>query len=117
MFANSLFLRSELLYNGGYSETRAPTAQLLQPPSADNLFIAKTAGFLDASYPVHPLVSASMSTLISFDRSLFIFIPSVSMSVTENIDFLLLSQILQGDVLTDATDTPTLFFARLTWSY
>jgi hypothetical protein len=117
MFANSLYLRSELLYNGGHSQTQSPTAQLLHPPAADNLFISKTAGFLDASYPVHPLVNASFSTMVSFDQSLFIFIPSISVSVTENLDFLFLSQVLQGEMLTDATDTPTFLYARLTWSY
>jgi hypothetical protein len=117
MFPSSLYVRGELLYNGGYSKSQSPTAQLFQPPSADNLFVSKTAGFLDFSYPVHPLVNAELSTIASFDRSLFIVIPSVSVSLSENLDFLLLSQILQGDILTKVTDTPTYFFARLTWSY
>lgn len=117
MFNNSIFLRGELLYNGGFQRSRNPAQQLLEPPRANNLFVAETAAFLDASYPFHPLINGSLGTMLSFDRSIYVIIPQVLFSVTDNIDFLLLSQLLYGDVLQDATPTPNLFYFRLKWSY
>jgi hypothetical protein len=117
MMPSSLYLRSELLYNGGYSEVNAPLANLIQPPSADNLFIAKTGLFLNGSYPVTPLVNTSLSIMASFDRSLFIFIPQMSYSLTQDIDLMVLVQSLKGNVFSDVLDTSNLLFFQLKWSY
>jgi len=117
MFSNGLYLQSEILYNGGYQKRVAPLANLTQPPSADNLFIAKTGFFVDGSYEISPLVSGQLGFMGSFDRSIFIAIPQVSISVTENLDFLLLSQLLKGTTLNQSIETPNLFFFRLKYSY
>ena len=42
MFSNGLFLSSEVLYNGGFTDSSNSLAQLTQPPSLRNLFIEKT---------------------------------------------------------------------------
>ncbi|MGD8749445.1 MAG: hypothetical protein PVI44_13355 [Balneolaceae bacterium] len=117
MFSNGIYLQSEFLYNGGYNSLSAPLANLIQPPSADNLFVAKSGFFINGSYQVNPLISAQLGLMGSFDRSIFIPIPQISISVTENVDFLLLSQLLKGSALNQITDTPNLFFFRLKWSY
>lgn len=117
MMPSSLYLRGELLYNGGFDEVNAPLANLIQPPSADNLFIAKTGLFLNGSYPVTPLVNTSFSMMASFDRSLFIFIPQLSYSLTQDIDLMVLIQSLNGNVFKDVLETSNLFFFQLKWSY
>lgn len=117
MFPSGLYLQGELLYNGGYKRQRSALQELTQPPSADNLFIARTGFFLNSSYQLHPLVSGNLGIMGSFDRSIFIFIPQLSVSVSENMDFLLLSQLLKGTVLDQFTNTPNLLFFRLKWSY
>ena len=117
MLSNGLYLQSELLYNGGYDQRRNPLNTLVKPPSADNLFIAKSGFLINGSYQIHPLVNGSLSFMGSFDQSIFIAIPQVSISVTENIDFLVLSQLLKGAVFRQAVPTPNLFFFRLKWSY
>ena len=117
MFANSLYLRSELLYNGGWREAFNPAATLRRPPSAKDLFIAKTGAFASASYPVHPLVNVSLSAITSFSRPIFIAIPEATVSLAENWDATVLAQVLQGEVLTGATDTPNILYARLTYSF
>jgi hypothetical protein len=117
MLPSGVYLQAELLYNGGYNSQRNPLNTLVQPPSADNLFIAKSGFFLNGSYQIHPLVNSNLGFMGSFDRSIFIIIPQVSVSVTENVDFLVLSQLLKGSVFSRSIETPNLFYFRLKWSY
>lgn len=117
MLPNSLYFQSELLYNGGFQKQNMPLTELNRPPSASDLFIAETGFFLSGNYSVSPLLNASFSTLSSFDRSIFIFIPQVTYSLSQNIDLLILSQVLKGNVFSDVLDTSNLFFFRLKWSY
>lgn len=117
MFSNSVYGQAEFLYNGGYQKQGSPLFELIQPPSADNLFIAKTGYFLNTSYPVTPLTNIGGGILGSFTRKMVIFIPQVSYSVTENIDFMVLAQILKGPVFSEFIETPNVFYFRLKWSY
>jgi hypothetical protein len=117
MLPNSLYLSGELLYNGGYNSTRNPLSQLTTPPTADNLFISKTGFYLNGSIPVSPLTNVSAGILSSFTESIFIFIPQISYSLTENTDLLLLAQVFRGSILDEVTNTPNLLFFRVKWSY
>jgi len=117
MLSSGWYLQGELLYNGGYNQQGNPLNTLVQPPSADNLFIAKSGFLINGSYQIHPLVNGNISFMSSFDRSIFIAIPQITFSVTENVDLLLLSQLLKGAVFRQAVETPNLFFFRLKWSY
>lgn len=117
MMDNGIYLQSELLYNGGYNRRGNPLNTLVQPPRAENLFIARSAFYLGGSYQIHPLVSSNMGFMGSFDRSIFIAIPQITFSVTEDIDLLLLSQLLKGSIFKQSIETTNLFFFRLKWSY
>lgn len=117
MFSNSLYAQSEFLYNGGNRGQGRPVFELLQPPSADNLFIEKTGYYLSASYPLTPLTNISGGILGSFNEKFVILIPQISYSLTNNIDFLVLAQLLKGSVFTDFVDTPNVLYFRLKWSY
>ena len=117
MFSNGLYVSSELLYNGGYSDLGNSLAQLTQPPSPQNLFIEKTGYFVNASGSITPLISASLGTMGSFSTPMIIFIPQITFSLTEDIDLLVLSQLLKGKALDGATATPNYLFFRIKWSY
>lgn len=117
LLPNSLYLQSELLYNGGFEEGRSPLAELNRPPRADDLFVAETGYYVSSNYPVSPLLNASLGILGSFDRSLFVFIPQVSYSLSQNLDLLVLSQLLKGRTFSETIDTQNLFFLQLKWSY
>lgn len=117
MFSNSVYLTGELLYNGGWDRRGDPVSGLTRPPTADDLFIARTGYFANVSYPVNPLTSISGGIMGSFSRPLGIFIPQVTHSLSENLDLLVLAQLLKGSVLDDLTETPNLFYFRLKWSY
>lgn len=117
MFSNSLYGQAEFLYNGGNKGKGSPAFELLQPPSADNLFIAETGYFVNASYPLTPLTNISGGILGSFDRKFVILIPQISHSLSNNIDFLVLAQLLKGSVFSDIVETPNIMYFRLKWSY
>lgn len=117
MFSNSIYLSTELLYNGGWNRAGNPVAELTLPPSADDLFIAKTGYYANASYPLTELTSISGGVMGSFDRPLAIFIPQVTYSISNDVDLLVLAQVLKGSVLVNLTETPNLLFFRLKWSY
>lgn len=117
MFSNSVYAQTELLYNGGYQDQGSPLLELIQPPSANNLFIAKTGYFVNASYPLTPLTNISGGILGSFDKKMVILIPQISRSLTNNIDFLVLAQLLKGSLFSDFVETPNVLYFRLKWSY
>lgn len=117
MFSNSLYLTGELLYNGGWNRPANPVAELTQPPTADDLFMAKTGYFIDASYPINPLTNISGGIMGSFSRPLAIFIPRLTRSLSDNLDLMVLAQVLKGSAIEDFTETPNLIYFRLKWSY
>lgn len=117
MFSNSVYAQTELLYNGGYRAQGSPLFELIQPPSANNLFIAKTGYFVNASYPLTTLTNISGGVLGSFDKKMVILIPQISRSLTNNIDFLVLAQLLKGSLFSDFIETPNVIYFRLKWSY
>lgn len=117
MFSNAIYLSSEFLYNGGWNREVNPVGELMRPPSADDLFIAETGYFINTSFPVNPLTNISGGILGSFDRKIVILIPQISRSAGDNLDFLILSQLLKGEVFTNITETTNVLFFRLKWSY
>ena len=117
MLPNSLYLQSELLYNGGFERQNRPLAELNRPPSADDLFIAETGFYLSGNYPVTPLLNTSLGAMGSFDRSVFILIPQISYSLGQNLDLMVLSQLLKGTTFRQDINTQNLFFIQLKWSY
>ncbi len=117
MFQNGVYGSAEVLYNGGWSRSLNPVAQLTRPPSASDLFIAETGYFLNGSYQLNPLTSISSGVMGSFDSMMIILIPQFTRSLSENIDLLILAQLLKGAVFTDLTDTPNGIYFRIKWSY
>jgi hypothetical protein len=117
MMDNGTYLVGEILYNGGYSDQPGNEAALFQVPSADNLFISKTAYFAQAYGSPHPLVNVSLGLMGSFTDSIVLVIPQASVSVRENLDFLVLAQILRGRELKSLSPTPNGIYLRLKWSY
>lgn len=117
MFSNSVYGQAEFLYNGGYKDQGNTLFELIQPPSANNLFISQTGYFVNASYPLTPLTNISGGVLGSFTKKMVILIPQLSHSLSNNIDFLVLAQLLKGPAFSDFIRTPNVVYFRLKWSY
>jgi hypothetical protein len=116
-FPSSLYLYGEFLINGNWHKNMNPEMILSSTLSPGNLFISRTALFTEIQYPLNPLITATFSGITSTSQKLFIIIPQVSVSVTNNMDFLLLAQILRNKPLEQVLNTPNILYARLKWSF
>ena len=117
VFPNSLYAQVEFLYNGNWDDTQSAAALLTRPLPANNLFIAQTALLVGGSYQIHPLVSLNASAIVSPTDEVYIFVPGLTISLNENLDFLLTAQILRSQQLEQVLNTPNLIFGRFKWSF
>lgn len=94
MFDNSLFLIVEGLYNkeGGRDEFLL----LGEPLSADNPSFSRFQFTTQASYPFSPLLNGSLAFILYPDEEAMYVSPSITYSISQNIDMNLLTQIFLG---------------------
>ena len=116
-FTNGLYVNAEFLYNGNAPSQLNPRALFSESLQANNLFITRTAGFAQATYPVTPLINAGVAIIEGLSNQLTILVPQISYSLTNNIDFLLLSQIIRNHTIEQIFPTPNLVYGRLRWSF
>lgn len=109
MLASGVYVTGEWLHNGGFGRAGGAMA-LNRPPAPENLFPAPGAGYLGATKQIHPLWTVGLGAIDAITRDLWVAIPQTTVSVTENLDLLVLGQIMGG------TDFNAVFF-RLKWSY
>ncbi|MCC5940586.1 MAG: hypothetical protein JJU37_03525 [Balneolaceae bacterium] len=94
MFENSLFLVVEGLYNkdGG----RDQFTLLGEPLSADNPSFSRFQFTVSGSYPFSPVWDGSLATIWYPDEQAVFISPSITHSLTQNIDVNLLTQLFLG---------------------
>jgi len=94
MFENSLFLVVEGLYNkdGG----RDQFTLLGEPLSADNPSFSRYQFTVSGSYPFSPVWDGSLATIWYPDEQAVFLSPSITHSLTQNIDVNLLTQLFLG---------------------
>lgn len=116
---NSLLLQLEVLYNGNRDSATAfsPNQLAGSALSAKNLFVPDLSVFGSASYPVTPLVSCSLSGIVNPKGNLLFIIPSVSISLMENLELGLNGQLLWHYGSGLAYQDMNVLFARLKWSF
>ncbi len=111
-FANSLYLNMGMLYNSASN----PNA-LFQQSSANldirSLSPFEWSVFSQVSYPVHPLLTAAVATLV-FPGEEGVFInPTLTYSIISNLDFDAIGQVY----LTNSSQSAYFLFARLKYSF
>ena len=116
-FANGLYLQGEFLYNGAWQSQLNPAVLLLEPLPANNLFPARTVGFLSVSYPVHPLLTLSYGSIFSPNAQMYIQVPSLTFSLRNNLDLYLVAQLLRNPSLEALSPMVNAGFFRLKWSF
>lgn len=119
-FKNSIFIHGAFLYNSAGTTDSASMGTMMAMDmdiSAKNFTRARYSTFAQISFPVSPLIKASLSGIFNpNDKSAFVG-PSMDISLTDNIGFLITGQIFMGDDNTEFGDYGTLLFARLKWSF
>ena len=91
MFPNSLFLVTEALYNkeGGMDEF----SLLAEPLTPDNPSFSRFQFTAQGSYPIHPLLDASLAAIWYPDEQAVYLSPSATWSVITDLDLRVLAQV------------------------
>ena len=120
-FRNSLALQFEALYNGqqhtdltsiiGFSENSSNAL------SAKNPFLPDFSFFGGITYPFHPLLTGSLSGIYNPVARVYIVIPSLTLSITNNIDLMLLGQVFEAYGPGMPFTNENLVFLRLKWNF
>lgn len=116
-FPNSLYIQTEFLYNGNWRGDQSPAILFIEPLPANNLFPAREILFVGLTYQLHPLISGGLSTILAPGERMFIYVPSLTISLKENIDLLITAQLLRNKELERISPTNNLLFGRLKWSF
>ena len=96
-FKNSLFLQVEALYNGNKNSANIFSIDQLTSSnlSARNLFLPDFSLFCSASYPITPLVNCSLAGIGNSKSKLYIIIPTLNISLSNNLELSFIGQILK----------------------
>lgn len=90
MFSSGLFMVAEMLYNqkGG----RDAFQLIAQRLTADNPTFSKYQAALQLTYPIHPLLDGTLTTIGYPDEESMFISPALTWSVIENLDMRILGQ-------------------------
>lgn len=116
-FPSSLYLQAEFLFNGNWHGGGDAANIFAEPLPANNLYTARTAFFLGGNFQVHPLVNTGLAGIFAPDENLYVFVPSLSLSLRQNLDFLITAQFLRNPSLERLSGTGNLFYFRLKQSF
>jgi len=118
-FKNSLMLQVEALYNGnddamtGMGLVDFSNSQI----GVKQLFMSDMSVFTGLSYTFTPLINGSLSTIINPKNEALIVMPSINISILNNLELLLTAQFLQSMSAEKQDQETTLLFGRLKFSF
>jgi hypothetical protein len=112
---NSLFLQFEAFYNGNEKSGNILSLDQLNSSNINtkNLFLSGYSMFGSVSYPFTPLINGSLAGITNFENKLFFVNPTVSISLKENLELTLTSQIIRFYGESSINQDLTFIFARL----
>jgi hypothetical protein len=120
-FRNSLQIQLEALYNGNPNGNLQTLVNLNEASpnalNAKNPFISDFSFFAGVTYPFLPLLTGTLSGIYNPQNQVYIVIPSLTLSVTDNIDLMLLAQVFQVYQKNAATSNVNFVFLRMKWSF
>jgi hypothetical protein len=119
MFNNSLYIQGELFYNefadqmnfGGFNTF------MRQELSVKTLSFSKWSWFLQASYPIHPLLDGTLALMYYPDLDGYFVNPSLKYSLSDNIQLSAYGQIFTGEFMQNMEETINFLFFRFKWSF
>ncbi len=119
LFSNSLYFNGAVLYSSfGQKKSDLFVVDTRSNLDIKSLSPYRMSTFVQASYPVHPLVNLGLSNIFfPSDASVFIN-PYVTYSVLQNLDLDLISQLYFGENLNgDYHAVSKVVYFRVKWSY
>lgn len=115
-FPNTLNLRLEIIGNTNPMENSG-IQFLTEPVSAKGLINNYISSFVSVGYDITPLVQANLSSIWNIDDGSVFFNPTVNISLNENTDLLIASQIFTGKNNSLYNGLGSFVFTRLKWSF
>jgi hypothetical protein len=121
-FSNSLYLHGAFLFNSSGKAENSEAMNLLalqNDLSAKKLSFGMFELFANITYPISPIVSVSFATMFNpADLSAYIS-PNFSISLQDNLDLLIGSQLLLGKSNTEYASMGNTYaaFTRLKWNF
>lgn len=121
-FPNSIYLHASALYNSLGTTEKGESFSLIDPTmqlSAKKLSIGKYELFGQISYPIGSLLNISAAAMVNpLDLSMYLG-PGISVSLHDNWELYLTSQIMLGDEGTEFAAMGNMYsmFGRLRWSF
>lgn len=119
IFPNNMSVQLEALYNQNAKNININSFQDFygMDMSVKTLSFTEYSIFGQFSYPVTPLINASLSCMYYPEIDGFFLGPTIVYSLSDNMDFSLVSQIFRGEMTPDLMETYVLGFLRLKWSF
>ncbi len=119
MFSNSLFVSFEFLYNsnGKVGKLNSTSNIFNLDYSAKQLSPSRYSLFGSVQYPITPLISTSISSMINpTDGSLFLS-PTAEFSLNEDVYLLITGQFFLGDDFTEWGDYGQFYYLRIKYNF
>ncbi len=117
-FENGFYIHGEALYNGfGGDGPLEPLLLLQQDYSAKDLTPARYLAYGSLAYPFTPLTRGSVSAIVNPGDYSFYLSPSLTWSLSNNVEALLIAQLFYGEEGDVYGSTPNLAGVRVRWSF
>lgn len=115
---NSLYLHGGFLFNSiGATGKSGSMSFFAQNLSAKMLSLYKYSLFVQTSYPLTPLFSASLAGIINPGDGSFYCGPTATYSLGNNLEIMMTGQLFFGDQDTEFGEIGKAAFARLKWAF
>lgn len=118
---NGLYLNASVLYNGGGSDNATsgmnPFQSFMGTLSAKNLMPSRLTYFLQGSGAFTPALTGSLALFYMDGFKTYFYMPSISYSIQENWELMLLGQVAMGDNGLGIEAIGNGVFLRLMFSY
>ncbi|MHB9141041.1 MAG: hypothetical protein ACYC25_04115 [Paludibacter sp.] len=116
-FNNSLIIQAEVLYNQQRKTISSFTDYYNMDLSAKNLSFSKFTAMLQGSYPISALLNLSLAGMYFPDVEGYFVGPSLTYSLTENLEFSILAQSFTGKFSAGITQTYNFAFLKVKWNF
>ena len=115
-FPNSLYIHSEVLFNGDGVSTNAGSSWALALARGE-LLPARVSIYQEFAGDISALVRLSLFGLVNPAEGSFALVPSLTWSVATNWDLLFIALIPEGQSQTEFSSTGPGAFVRAKWSF
>ena len=116
-FRNNLYVHGGFLFNSQDTTISKGLPLFDLNLSVKNMSISKYSCFLQASYPVTPLFKVGASSIINLEDSSLYLGPTITWSLSNNVELSFIGQLFFGDMKTEYGDTGKALSARLKWAF